>query len=330
MPQLRQDLITGKWVIIATERARRPHSFSETKRITPKKTKICPFCYGNEYMTPPEVLAFRDNGKPNSSGWKVRVVPNKFPALIHEGKPELIKNGIYSTMSGVGAHEVIIHSPHHDLLLPLMNEEQVELVLKAYLIRYKELSKDLNLRFIHIIVNHGKEAGASLDHPHSQLFGLPIVPDFVMDELDGSKKYYNKFKKCVYCEIIKNEIRDGGRVIEETDEFIAFEPFASKLPFETWIIPKKHMEHFSDMSENELRDCSKVLRNTMKKIYDGINDPPLNYWLHSAPLHNQYKNYHWHFEIIPKLTTTGGFELGTGTIINTALPEECAKYLRKF
>lgn len=330
MPQLRQDIITNNWVIIATERARRPNSFSETKRITPKKTKICPFCYGNEYMTPPEVLAFRDSGKPNSSGWKVRVVPNKFPALIYEGKPELIKNGIYSTMNGVGAHEVIIHSPNHDLLLPLMNEEQVELVLKAYLIRYKELSKDSNLRFIHIIVNHGKEAGASIDHPHSQLFGLPIVPNFVMDEINGSKKYFNKFKKCVYCEIIKNEIKNGERVIEETDKFIAFEPFASKLPFETWIIPKKHMEHFSDMSESELQDCSKVLRNTMKKIYNGINDPPLNYWIHSAPLHNQYKNYHWHFEIIPKLTTTGGFELGTGTIINTALPEECAKYLRNF
>lgn len=330
MPQLRQDIVTGKWVIIATERARRPRSFSETKRIVSKKKTICPFCYGNEYMTPLEVLAFRDNGEPNSSGWKVRVVPNKFPALLPEGKPELIKNGIYFTMNGVGAHEVIIHSPNHDLLLPLMNEKQIELVLKSYLIRYKELSEDPNLKFIHIIVNHGKEAGASLDHPHSQLFGLPIVPNFVLDEIDGLKRYFDKFKKCVFCEIIKKELQDGKRIIEETDKFIAFEPFASKLPFETWIIPKKHMESFSDMGEDDLVDCSKILRNTMKKIYDGLNDPPLNYWLHSAPLRNNHKHYHWHFEIIPKLTKTGGFELGTGTIINTTLPEECAKYLRNF
>lgn len=329
MPELRQDLVTNKWVIIATERARRPHSFSESKRIISKKRKICPFCYGNEYMTPPEVLAFRDSGKPNSSGWKVRVVPNKFPALVRKGKPELIKNGIYSTMNGVGAHEVIIHSPNHDLLLPLMNEKEIELVLKAYLIRYKELSKDSNIKFIQIIINHGKEAGASLDHPHSQLFGLPIVPNFVLDELEGSKKYFNKYKRCVFCEIIKKELQDGKRIIEETDKFVAFEPFASKLPFETLIIPKKHMESFSYMNENDFEDCSKILRKTMKKIYDGLNDPPLNYWLHSSPLNNNYNYYHWHFEVIPKLTTTGGFELGTGIIINTALPEECAKYLKK-
>jgi len=329
VPELRQDLVTNKWVIIATERARRPHSFSESKRIISKKRKICPFCYGNEYMTPPEVLAFRDNGKPNSSGWKVRVVPNKFPALVRKGKPELIKNGIYSTMNGVGAHEVIIHSPNHDLLLPLMNEKEIELVLKAYLIRYKELSKDSNIKFIQIIINHGKEAGASLDHPHSQLFGLPIVPNFVLDELEGSKKYFNKYKRCVFCEIIKKELQDGKRIIEETDKFVAFEPFASKLPFETLIIPKKHMESFSYMDEKDFEDCSKILRKTMKKIYDGLNDPPLNYWLHSSPLNNNYNYYHWHFEVIPKLTTTGGFELGTGIIINTTLPEECAKYLKK-
>ena len=330
MPQLRQELVTGKWVIIATERARRPNSFSETKRIVSGKKTICPFCYGNEYMTPKEVLAFRDNGEPNSSGWKVRVVPNKFPALVSEGRPELTKSGIYSTMDGVGAHEVIIHSPNHNLPLPLMSEEQIELVLKAYLIRYRKLSEDSNLKFIQIIINHGKEAGASLDHPHSQLFGLPIVPNYVLDEIEGSKRYYNKFKKCVFCEIVKEEMRISKRIIDENDKFIAFEPFASKLPFETWIIPKKHMESFSDMGENDLVDCSKIIRNTMKKIYDGLNDPPLNYWLHSTPLRNNHEHYHWHFEIIPKLTTTGAFELGTGTIINTTLPEECAKYLRNF
>ncbi len=332
MPEFRKDPILGRWVIISTERGKRPTDFNGQSSNKEKVGGFCPFCYGNEDKTPPEVLSYRPDGsKPDEQGWKLRVVPNKFPALQVEGDLGRIGEGIFDKMNGLGAHEVIIETPDHNLDLSDLSEKDIEDVLWAFRDRVVDLKKDDRFKYILIFKNHGESAGASLEHTHSQLIALPIVPKLVIEELNGSKKYFGFKDRCVYCDIIRQEREGKIRVISENSDFISISPFAPRFPFEVWILPKVHNASYEDVQENgEFGSLSYILKDVFTRINKVLNNPPYNMLIHSSPFteeHNEY--YHWHIEIMPKLVRVAGFEWGTGFYINPTTPEEAAKYLRE-
>ena len=328
MPELRKDPIMGRWVIISTERARRPSDFSHGRE-TRKRTE-CAFCGGHEEETPPEVLAYRTNGgPPNSKEWSVRVVPNKFPALRIEGELDRRGEGIFDMMNGIGAHEVIIETPDHDRDLAQLSEQQIEDVLWAYHDRVHDLKRDRRFRYILIFKNHGAEAGASLEHSHSQLIALPIIPLNVSEELHGAHDYYRHKERCVFCDLIRQELEEKGRLVAEYAEFITVCPFAPRFPFETWILPKHHSESMDRITKHEGRNLAHALRDTLRRLNTALDGPPYNYIIHSAPVREPEDGYyHWHMEIMPKLTKVAGFEWGTGFYINPVPPEDAARHLR--
>lgn len=329
MPELRKDPIYGRWVIISTERSRRPSDFAPEERRS--VGGFCPLCEGNEDRTPPEVFAFRDNGTPpNSPGWQLRVVPNKFPALRIEGDLNREGEGIYDKMNGIGAHEVVIETPlHHESLatLPLV---AVERVLLAYRERIIDLRRDRRLRYVMVFKNHGAAAGASLEHPHSQIIALPIIPTRVREEIEGAKGYFHYKDRCVFCDIIRQELRQKSRVITENRSFVSLAPFASRFPFETWILPKPHQPTFERAELDLFGEAAEILSDTLWRLKQVLDDPPYNYILHTSSSPEQDQDYyHWHIEIMPKLTKVAGFEWGTGFYINPTPPEEAAAYLRE-
>ncbi|MBD3167953.1 MAG: galactose-1-phosphate uridylyltransferase [candidate division Zixibacteria bacterium] len=329
MPELRKDPIIGRWVIISTERGKRPSDFGVTeKRVG---NKLCPFCPGNESATPPEILSFRtDNGKPDSPGWTLRVIPNKFPALRIEGDLNRRGHGIFDMMTGIGAHEVIIETPDHFIDFPDMDEKAAQDVIWAYRSRINDLKKDPRFRYIMIFKNFGEAAGASLEHAHSQLIATPIVPKRVLEELEGAKRYYQFKERCIFCDIVRQEISDGVRVVSQNDNFIAIEPFAPRLPFETWILPLEHYSTLEDIPEKAIPDLASLLKETLGRLAIALNNAPYNFILHTRPImDNNNKEYHWHIEIMPKLTKVAGFEWGTGFYINPTAPEDAAKYLKE-
>lgn len=332
MPELRKDPIIGRWVIISTERKNKPTDFvAEPEK---RRGGFCPFCEGNEYTTPPEVLVFSEKGhedrKPNTPGWKVRVVPNKFPALKIEGKRNPTGLGMYDLMNGIGAHEVIIEDPSHEAQLADMSVKRVEDVLWAYKYRTDDLKKDTRFRYIMIFKNWGSAAGASLEHTHSQLIATPIVPKRVMEELQWSEQHFNFKERCIFCDIIRQEQRDEIRVVTENEDFISLEPFAPRFPFETWILPKKHQSHFEKTEENLFKPLAEILKETLMRLNQTLSNPPYNFIIHTTPANSPFLSYyHWHIEIMPKLTKVAGFEWGTGFYINPTPPEEAAKYLRE-
>ncbi|HSB77458.1 MAG TPA: galactose-1-phosphate uridylyltransferase [Candidatus Methylomirabilis sp.] len=328
MPELRKDPVTSRWVIISTERGKRPSDFGpELER---KKTGFCPFCPGNEDKTPSEVLAYRASGSPaNGAGWHVRVVPNKFPALQIEGELNRQGDGMYDKMNGIGAHEVIIETPEHGETLASMSESRLEDILWAFRDRFLDLKKDLRFRYILIFKNYGEAAGASLEHPHSQLIATPIIPKRVQEELDGAKAYYNYKERCVFCDIVRQELNQGLRLISENEDFVAAAPFAARFPFETWILPKAHDAFFEDAQKREYVSLSKILRDVLLRVEKVLTNPPYNLIIHTAPLREtDGRYYHWHIELMPKLTRVAGFEWGSGFYINPTSPEEAAKFLR--
>jgi len=328
MPDLRKDPIVGRWVIIATSRAKRPHDFDTTPQR--QRDRFCPFCEGNEHATPDEIIAYRRHGsKPNRDGWRVRVVPNKFPALMIEGELNKRGEGIYDMMQGVGAHEVIIESPEHIVSTAELSEEQIREVLWVYRDRLVDLKKDPRFSYGMIFKNVGAAAGASLEHTHSQLIVTPIVPINVWEEMTGSLEFFNYRGRCVFCDMIQQEIATEKRVVVDTPGFIAFCPFASRFPFETWILPKTHASHFENIQKNEVDDLAGVMRQVIGKIESALDQPAYNYIIHTAPFDVQeLGHYHWHIEIIPSITKTAGFEWGTGFYINPVPPEQAATFLR--
>ena len=329
MPELRKDPITGRWVIIATDRVRRPSDFSR-ESVPPPSARFCPFCYGNEQKTPPEVLAYRQHGPPNSPGWSVRVVPNKFPALGIEGDLTRQGDGIYDKMNGIGAHEVIIETPDHKATMADMPEKQVEEVLWAYRDRINDLKRDQRFRYIVVFKNYGEAAGASLEHPHSQLIALPVIPKRVREEVEGARNYFEFKERCIYCDIMRQETAAGVRLVAETDRFLVVEPYAPRFPFETWIMPKRHESHFENSDAPTLQNLAWMVRSTLRKLEKVLERPAYNFIVHSAPVQEpSLQYYHWHIEIIPKLTKVAGFEWGTGFYINPTPPEESAKFLRE-
>ena len=328
MPELRREPVSGRWVIVATERAARPTDFETNPQII--KSGFCPFCKGNEDKTPPEILAYRDSGTmPNSDGWRVRVVPNKFPALQAEGEYLKSEEGIYDMMNGIGTHEVIIESPRHIQSLTSLDNGNVEEVLLCYRERLVDLKSDKRFVYGLLFKNVGFSAGASLEHTHSQLIVTPIVPPLVANEIANAKTFYQHSKRCLFCNMIQQEIETDKRVVISTDNFVAFAPFASRFPFETWILPKKHESNFENLQGFEAEELAHILKSVLAKLEATLDFPPYNYIIHNAPFNvTEAEYFHWHIEIIPRLTNIAGFEWGTGFYINPTSPEEAAEMLR--
>ena len=334
MPELRQDPVTKEWVIIATERAKRPEDYPRhsEKVEYPAYSESCPFCPGNEYMTPPEEFAYRKAGtEPDTKDWWVRVIPNKFAALVPNGHLKRIKDkGFFRRMSGLGKHEVVIESPLHNATIGTMDLKQIEEILLIYRDRFNELSQDPRFQFVTIFRNHGKLAGTSLIHPHSQIIATPVVPLNIRHRLAEAVRHYDDDGECVFCKMLAEEVENQDRVVLETEDFLAFEPFASSAPFETWIMPKKHAAIYGDTSSDDVKKLASVLSRVMKRIHEGLDDPDYNYMIHTAPFKDANENwYHWFFQIVPRLTMIAGFELGSRVFINTTPPEIAAEFLRQ-
>ncbi len=329
MPELRKDPVTGRWVIISTDRHKRPHDFMiERGRVL--GAEHCPFCPGHEHMTPHEVLAFRPNGGPsNSPGWEVRVVPNKYPALQVEGDLDRQGEGLFDRMNGIGAHEVFIETPHHGKTMATMTPVEIERVLWAFRERIVDLKRDVRFRYIIIFKNHGAPAGASLEHSHSQLIALPILPDFVREEIEGAKRHYELKERCVFCDIVRQEVSSGRRVIDENADIVALAPYAPRFPFETWLLPSSHSARFEDASRRQYEGLASMLKTVLARMDKALEQPAFNLIIHTAPLADGVSDfYHWHVEIIPKLAPVAGFEWGSGFYINPTSPEEAAEVLR--
>lgn len=333
MPELRKDPIVGRWVIISTDRAKRPTDFVRDR--VQMKGGFCPFCYGSESKTPPEILSYRPNNSgerttPNTPGWTVRVVPNKFPALGIEGTMNRQAEGMFDKMSGIGAHEVIIETPDHNATLATLPEKRVEDVLWAYRDRILDLKQDKRFKYILIFKNHGEAAGASLEHPHGQLIALPILPKHVVEELEGAKQYYVYKERCVFCDIVRQETEDPVRVVAENEDFLTLAPYAPRFPFETWILPKRHESAFENSPSHVFENLAKAMKLLLMKADAVLDNPAYNLVIHTSPLHDpSNEHYHWHVEFMPKLTKTAGFEWGTGFYINPTPPEEAARFLRE-
>ncbi|MBI3406022.1 MAG: galactose-1-phosphate uridylyltransferase [Acidobacteria bacterium] len=330
MPELRKDPITGRWVIISTERGKRPTDFVRDS-VEIKGTGFCPFCYGSEAKTPPEVLAYGRNGSgANQPGWSVRVVPNKFPALGIEGNLDREGEGLFDRMNGVGAHEVIVETPDHKCTLATIPDQKVEEVLWAFRDRMLDLKNDKRFRYILIFKNHGEAAGASLEHTHSQLIALPIVPKRVREEMESAKRYYTEKERCIFCDMVRQEIDSGVRVINENEMFISLAPYAPRFPFETWILPKQHGSSFENNQSPIYSSLARILRNNLARLDNVLGRPAYNFVIHTSPIGEEVNDYyHWHIEMMPKLTKVAGFEWGTDFYICPTPPEESARFQRE-
>ncbi|MBI4743912.1 MAG: galactose-1-phosphate uridylyltransferase [Actinobacteria bacterium] len=326
MSEFRKDLLNQKWTIVASGRKTRPSDFKGED----ESRKICSFCEGNEKLTPPETFAFRDaTTGPDVPGWQVRVVPNKYPALDPSEILLQSKVDFYEVMSGFGAHEVIIEGPNHDISLSNISIDQLEKILKTYILRYQHWSGNPHLKYILIIKNQGCFAGASLEHSHSQLFATPLIPAKVLEELAFSEEYYKKYKSCLYCDVIEREKSEQVRVVLENECFIAFCPYASRFPFEIYLLPKRHLSLFEDISKREESQLALIMKELFTRLNYALDNPPYNYFIHVSPANTTPPFYHWHIEIIPRLSSTmGGFEWGTGIFINSVKPEDAACVLR--
>ncbi len=329
MAELRRDPVTGRWVIIETDRPKSPADYEVEDHV--KRGGVCPFCPGNEHMTPPEIYAYREGEiKPNMPGWQTRVIPNKFPALRVEGNIDRMGIGMYDIMNGIGAHEVIIENPDHNKELCDLMDHEVEKVLWAYRNRSLDLRGDKRFKYILIFKNYGVSAGASLEHPHSQLIALPIVPKRVVEELRFSERYYEYRERCVFCDVMHQEIEERGRIIAENKGFVVFAPFVSRFAFEIAIYPKVHSSDFSYLQKEELVDLARILKETLLRMKLALRDPSYNFIIHTAPIDGKERaDYHWHIEIMPKVGKIAGFEWGTGFYLNQTPPEIAAWALRE-
>jgi UDPglucose--hexose-1-phosphate uridylyltransferase len=329
MPELRQNFFTKDWVIIATERAKRPEELKTHRPIelVPSFMENCAFCPGNESKTPIEVLRC-----PGSDGepWGVRVIPNKFAALSSELQPTRNLTHLWRRIDGFGFHEVIIEGADHSRCMALMPDSHVASTLSVYRDRYNTLSADARINHITIFKNHGPDAGASMQHPHSQLIATPIIPSQVRHRLQEARRHYDDAGECMFCHMVEREVEAQTRIVVKGEHFVAMEVFASATPFSTHILPMRHMASFGDITDAEISDLAHVLRTLLAKIYFGLENPDLNYTVRSGPTeYSGARHFHWYVSVIPRLTRVAGFELGSGMFINTVLPEAAAEFLRK-
>ncbi len=331
--ELRFDLVSKDWVVIATGRARRPETFKKERRKKEEvPRKLCPFCNISTQEKPTLILL---NGKKVLSekvpkDWTTIVVPNKYPAV--NPYPELNKrteNELYQTMNAVGFHEVVITRDHKKQMAQF-SISQVKEVLDAYQQRYLELSKRKFVNYISIFHNHGVEAGATVAHPHSQIITTPLIDTDLRKALLNSKRYYKKHRKCIYCAMNNWERKTKKRIVFENKGFLVLCPFASKSAFQVIISPKRHLSYFEKITEKQKLQLAEAFKTALSKLYKALNDPAYNFYLHTAPCDGKrYPYYHWHWTILPKTSTWAGFEIGTRMEISTIEPEKAAEYLRK-
>lgn len=325
--QLRQDLVTGDWVVIAAGRAKRPEEFASQEKdvLEDDPTKPCFFCFPEESGQEKDVLIYAGA----DGDWSLRVFPNKYPAFSRGRRLRHFEEGPYFGMDGVGYHEVFVTRDHVRSIAQLEVLAVSELI-DAYQERYIDLMNKKSVNYIEIFHNHGKRAGASIIHPHSQLAAIPVISPYIKGELDGAESYYRANKHCVYCTMLEWERENQKRVVFENDNFLAFCPFSSRAAFEVWILPKKHKPYFERITTKEKEEVALALRDVFSKIYQGLNNPDYNFYLHTSPCDGRdYPHYHWHIEILPRTSVWAGFELSTGIEIATIEPEVAADFLRK-
>ena len=336
--EIRRDPILGRWIIIDTNRPRLPDTIDRGMQpLEDNGPATCPFCPGNEHMTPPEIASYKTNGG-SQKDWRVRVFPSKHPVLKIEGDPRRSAAGMYDMLRGMGAHEVIVETQNHGAELHELDESQIETVLWAYRDRIQDLYKDERLHYALIFKNKGYSSGATIPHAHSQLIATPIIPRTVRQELEGARQYFNfnVRERCVWCDMIKSEIDFARRVVVKTDHMIAFCPYASRFPFETWILPRRHSHDYTRLGKDEALDLAKVMKMVLGRIEEALDSPSYNFVLHSTP--NLFKHpghwttisgdFHWHFEVMPRIARVKGFEWGSGIYVNPTPPEMASDILR--
>lgn len=337
MAELRKDPLSNRWVIISKDRSARP--VDSTQPVELPVDAQCPFCEGNEEATPPELFSIREGHNPDRPGWLVRVVPNKFPALKSDRILARWGEGLYDAVSGIGSHEVIIESPQHIPNMADFEANQISEIFKTYRHRLISLFNDKRFRYVMIFKNYKQAAGATLMHPHSQIIALPIVPSDVKTELEAAKIYYSRKERCMFCDILNEELSSGKRLICQSDKFVAFTPYASRFPFQIMVMPRIHNYSFTHESDDSLKDLSLIIKQVLTRLKNLLGDPAYNIILHTSPNllerpgNNNYwtsikYDYHWYLEIIPRITKVAGFEWGTGFYINPTPPEEAAEFLR--
>jgi UDPglucose--hexose-1-phosphate uridylyltransferase len=330
MPQFRKDPVTQRWVIIASERAKRPRHHGSDEHRTQASAASCPFCAGNEAMTPPEIWAQRESSSPtNAPGWQVRVVPNKYPALENQGDGAAIRNTDYESSNGLGVHEVIIESPDHATNIGALGLDQFANILRAYRERMRALRSDPRWRYLILYKNQGELAGATLEHVHSQLLALPFVPSEAAEELINTETHYHSTGACLYCDIVQHEMERGERLVSSTERFVALCPFAPRFGYEICILPKNHAAAFEENTEDDIFALAYALKDALSRLNRVLDSPPFNYVIHSAPAQQTaLPHYHWHIEIMPQVTRAAGFEWGSGMFMNSVAPEDAARSLR--
>ncbi len=334
MPEIRYNFLKDTYVIFSAERAKRPHDYFREPEAEIGIVEKCPFEYGNEDKTPPEVFAIREKGtKPNTPGWKIRVVPNKYPALKPEDNFLEKQEGLFKKFTGYGYHEIIIETPDHFKQIYNFSVEEIKLLLISIKNRFQEISKDKNIKYIQYFKNYGKEAGCSLFHSHSQIIATPLIPKEVATKISQLKGFYKKEKSCYLCKEIDFELKENKRIVYENESFIAYCPYYSIFPFEVRVIPKKHSNRFDNINEKEMTFLSKALKVITQKIYKTLNNPAFNIILYTNPVNTDIEHIekfnHWYIEILPRVNIMAGFEFGTGWYINTTYPEDASQFLKE-
>jgi len=325
--QLRQDLVTGDWVVIATGRSKRPEDFVVKKEASLESSiEGCPFENPEASGQKEDVLVY----KKGDGEWTLRVFPNLYPAIDRGRRPKPLGEGPYFGMTGTGYHELVV-SRDHDKHFALMDATHIAEVLDAYQDRYINIMNKKSIRYISIIHNHGRSAGASLFHPHSQIFAIPVISPYVQLEISGAQQYKKSNKKCVYCTMIEHDREEKTRVIFENDDCIVIAPYASRSAFEMWILPKFHSPYFERITNKQKLSIAWALKRALGALYSALENPDYNMYLHTAPCDgNDYPHFHWHFEVLPKTSIWAGFELSTGIEVSTIEPEIATKRLREF
>ncbi len=333
--ELRQDVVTGKWIVLAPERAKRPDSFAKETKAVAARVKYqdkCPFCNSGDFPQEPDILRLPDD----PATWFVHIFPNKYPAFKPYDEFKVWQTGPYQAMEAVGYHEVLA-TRYHDQVEALMSPRQLALQMEALVLRYRQLKTKSSVNYIQIIKNQGAPAGGSLEHPHHQIFTTPVLPDEVRDSLVGTQVYAEKHAGAsIYTVIADFEQKSGERLVYQNDDFMAFCPYASRVPFEVKIMPRQPEPYFENLSPALRESLADIMRQVLGRLYIGLNDPPYNYYIHSAPCDatgfvcdlSTYSQFRWHIDVAPRLNVWGGFELGTGVEINTMAPEAAAAYLR--
>jgi len=328
MAELRQNMVTKEWVIISDDRAKRPDEYIESNKRATTETQTfydpaCPFCPGNEELDL-EIECFPPEGP-----WQTRVVYNKYPALSKDGELTRQFDGVHRRISGVGHHEIVIENPRHNTTPALMKPEEIKPILETFYNRGWDIRKDPRVEQVIYFKNHGERAGASLKHPHSQIIGLPVVPNNIRHRIDAARRFFDDNGECAYCTMMQDELKNQERLVTTSKHFVAFVLYAATSPFHIWIIPRNHSVSFLYSQSNELDDLAHLLRDVLRRLYIGLRDPAYNLIIRTAPVKEISNDYlHWYITIVPRLSHTAGFELGSGIFINPAIPEDSAAFLR--